>query len=70
MTSIALAECTPLDLTKNSNELSAFSQRYPELESFLRGKPILASRLHAHYQKVQEFCTRHLAPVVLDIELK
>lgn len=70
MTSIALAECPPLASTSNVNEPSTFSQRYPELEFFLRGKPLLAHQLHAHYQKVQDFCQRHLAPVVLEIELK
>lgn len=70
MTSIALLECPPLAAAPIQLETTAFAQRYPELEFFLRGKPLLARRLRVHYQKVQEFCTRHLEPAVLEIELK
>lgn len=47
-----------------------FSERYPELEFFLRGKPLLAYRLRNHYNSVVQFCERYLAPAVLEIEAK
>lgn len=68
MQAILSNECAPLaEATAVSVELQ-FLERYPELAFYLRGKPLLARRLEAHYRKVCEFVTRHVAPQALQIE--
>ncbi|CBL44841.1 Acyl-CoA dehydrogenase [gamma proteobacterium HdN1] len=70
MQSIAINECPPLaEPTAKIAELS-FLERYPELAFYLQKDPALGRKMEAHYRRVEQFCRYHLAPHVLDIDLK
>ncbi|MFY9178737.1 MAG: acyl-CoA dehydrogenase family protein, partial [Venatoribacter sp.] len=63
-------ECLPVSMEEKAKRPWLFLERYPELAFYLRGKPFLAKRVEAHYEKVLEFCHLHVAPQALEIERK
>lgn len=68
MEAVLTNECLPLVEQTVTRKEWHFLERYPELAFHLQHNRTLGNRLENHYRRVMEFCERHVAPNVLEID--